>query len=262
MDYPRRELIDHVASKDNFELVASRQIGSNEWRHAFVGSGPANDCLISDESSEANQVFPLWRYKADNARSENLSEAFRDFIDQHYPDIHCAPEEIFGYIYGVLYAPTYRSRYAEFLRIDFPRIPFPEKHQDFDALSKLGWQLVQAHLLKHVPDVGLGKYHGRGDHEVEDVRYSEEQQAISIKKKEPVGGATDQYFKPVPKDVWEFHIGGYQVLEKYLKSRKGRKLTLDEINHIAQVADSLAFTIRQMAEIDKAYKRAFPHVDN
>ncbi len=96
----------------------------------------------------------------------------------------------------------------------------------------------------------MATYHGKGDHTVEAVRYSPEEQAVWINK--------TQFFKPVPQAVWDFHIGGYQVLDKYLKSRKGRKLSLDEINHFGAVADSLAFTIDQMAKIDEAYRAAFP----
>ena len=96
----------------------------------------------------------------------------------------------------------------------------------------------------------MAAYHGKGDHAVEFVRYSEAEQSIAI-------NAT-QKFGPVPMPVWDFHIGGYQVLDKYLKSRKGRKLSLDEIDHIAKVADALAFTIDQMAKIDDAYRAAFP----
>lgn len=82
------------------------------------------------------------------------------------------------------------------------------------------------------------------------MRYSEAEKAVWINE--------TQFFKPVPEDVWNLHIGGYQVLEKYLKSRKGRQLSLDEMKHVGKVADSLAFTITQMAKIDKAYKKAFP----
>jgi len=110
---------------------------------------------------------------------------------------------------------------------------------------------VQAHLLREFPRRGLGEYHGKGDHTVEAVRYSPHEQAIHINK--------TQYFKAVPQAVWEFRIGGYQVIDKYLKSRKGRTLSLDEINHVGAVAHCLAFTIDQMAEIDKAYHAAFPN---
>jgi hypothetical protein len=148
-----------------------------------------------------------------------------------------------------LYAPTYRRRHAESLRVDFPRIPLPETRAEFDALSKLGWALLQAHLLRQLPRLGLAQYAGKGDHVLEAVRYDPEQ-AIWIND--------TQLFVPVPQAVWDFHIGGYQVLDKYLKSRKGRKLSLDEINHVSLVADALAFTIEQMAKIDEAYRAAFP----
>jgi predicted helicase len=155
-----------------------------------------------------------------------------------------------GYIYAILHCPTYRLRYAEFLRMDFPRVPFPETKAAFDTLSALGWALIQAHLLRQFPRKKLATYHGGGDHTVEAVRYVPADEAIAINN--------DQFFKPVPHPVWEFHIGGYQVLDKYLKSRKGRKLSLDDINHVSAIADSLAFTIDQMAKIDAAYRAAFP----
>jgi len=136
------------------------------------------------------------------------------------------------------------------LRGDFPRIPFPEAADDFEDLSELGWALVQAHLLREVPRSGLADFHGRGDRSVDVVRYSPAEEAVWINK--------TQNFAPVPDAVWQFHIGGYQVLDKYLKSRKGRFLSLDEINHVSAVAASLAFTIDQMARIDAAYRAALP----
>jgi hypothetical protein len=200
-------------------------------------------------------VFPLRVSQQKQAElHENLQKDFRSFLDLRYKHHHYTPEEILGYIYAVLHAPTYRTRYAEFLRIDFPRIPFSESGDDFETLSELGWELVQAHLLREWPRKGLAQYHGKGDNTIEAVRYSPQEQAIAINK--------TQSFKPVPKDVWNFHIGGYRVLDKYLKSRKGRTLTLDEIDHVAAVADSLAFTIGQMAKIDKAYRSAFDSGDN
>jgi len=202
----------------------------------------------SASAYDISYVFPL-HLIADVTRRENLSPDFRAFIDSRY-EHHYTPEEVLGYIYAVLHAPVYRARYAEFLRIDFPRVPFPEAADDFETLSSLGWALVQTHLLRELPRRGLAAYHGKGDHRVEGVRYSPQEQAIHINKA--------QHFKPVPQAVWEFHIGGYQVLNKYLKSRKGRVLSLDEINHIGAIAHSLAFTIEQMTAIDAAYRAAFP----
>jgi hypothetical protein len=205
--------------------------------------------VMSSITSNNGFTYPLWLYQSATAKRENLSPDFRTFLDSRY-DNHYSPEEILGYIYAVLHAPRYRSRYAEFLRIDFPRISFPEQAEDFEALSRLGWALVEAHLLRTLPASKLARYHGKGDDTVEAVRYSEAEQAVWIN--------AVNHFKPVPPAVWNFHIGGYQVLEKYLKSRKGRGLSLDEINHLAEVAASLAFTIGQMENIDKAYAAAFP----
>ena len=248
MDYPRRELLDHVAGRHNLQLLVSRQIGTEDWRHSLIAEEPAESCLISDGSTEQNYCFPLRLFGTDGT-GENLSPDFRAFLDARY-DHHYSPEEILGYIYAVLHAPAYRKRYAEFLRIDFPRVPFPEQAGDFERLSRLGWALVQAHLLRDLPKRGLGDYHGKGDNPVEHVRWSAEDERISINK--------TQSFAPVPEAVWNFHIGGYQVIDKYLKSRKGRTLSLDEINHVGHIADALAFTIDQMAQIDAAYAQAFP----
>jgi predicted helicase len=248
MDYPRRELLDHVASRDNLCLLVPRQIGIAIWRHAFVATTPAESCVVSSDTKSQNYVFPARTFGPGNETRENLFPRFRAMLDARY-EHHYTPEEILGYIYAVLHAPTYRTRYAEFLRIDFPRLPFPKSADDFEKLSKLGWALMQAHLLREVPRKRLAAYQGKGDHTVEAVRYSPQELVISINK--------TQSFKPVPEAVWDFHIGGYQVLDKYLKSRKGRVLSLDEINHVGAIADSLAFTIEQMDKIDKAYQVAF-----
>jgi predicted helicase len=231
--------------ENNISLNICRQVrGGIEWRHTLVGSTLFEHTYISNRISEIGYCFPL-RING----NENFSSDFRDFIDSRY-EHHYTPEEILGYTYAVLHAPTYRARYAEFLRIDFPRVPFPEAADDFEILSGLGWALIQAHLLRELPRRGLAAYHGRGEHNVEAVRYAPADQAIAINK--------TQFFKPVPQAVWDFHIGGYQVLDKYLKSRKDRVLSLDEINHVGAVADSLSFTIDQMARIDEAYGAAFP----
>lgn len=264
MDYPRRELLDNVFERENIQLIVSRQVSTPVWRHSFVAEYVAESCLISNYTAEGNYNYFLYRYKEKeltNSKNvdlfytnttekvENFTPLFRSFIDKKYA-YHFTPEEIFGYIYAVLHAPTYRSVFAEFLRLDFPRIPFVELRDDFERLATLGWDLAQKHLLRDVPQKGLGGFWGKGDYSVEKPTYAEADQSILINK--------TQYFKPVPKAVWEFHIGGYQVIDKYLKSRKGRTLSLDEIENVTNICNVLQFTIDAMAEIDAIYRRAFP----
>jgi predicted helicase len=246
----RRERVMRHMLSENVAITTSRQAGA-------IGSVEFDAVMAVDLPVDFNFyrrggefVFPAYLYGSNaEEHSESFSRTFRSFIDDRF-EFHYTPEEVLGYIYATLHSPGYRKQYAEFLRQDFPRIPFPEMGRDFESLSELGWELVQAHLLKGYPDADLAKFDGNGDETVEVVRYSEVENAVWINK--------TQCFKPVPEDVWKFHIGGYQVLEKYLKSRKGRQLSLDEIKHVGAVADSLAFTITQMAKIDKAYKKAFP----
>ena len=244
----RRERVMSHMREGNLGLVTSRLTKGEDFKHALITDLPIEVISLSPKTSNNGFLFPLYIYSKDGRRAESLSSEFRSFIDSQY-EHHYTPEEVLAYIYAVLHAPAYRMVYAELLRIDFPRLPFPEAAKDFETLSTLGWALVQAHLLREVPRRRLGAYHGKGDHSVEAVRYSPADQAIVINK--------SQFFRPVPQAVWDFHIGGYQVLDKYLKSRKGRVLSLDEINHVAAVADSLAFTIDQMAKIDEAYRAAF-----
>ena len=119
------------------------------------------------------------------------------------------------------------------------------QRKTFEALSALGWELIQVHLLKTIPNA-LTVDVVAGDFKVEKPRYDPQHERLHINK--------TQYFSPVPADVWEFHIGGYQVLDKYLKSRKGRTLSLDEIENIQNVVNVLRFTIDQMQRIDDCWK--------
>ncbi len=153
------------------------------------------------------------------------------------------PEDIFHYTYAVFHSPGYRSRYAEFLKIDFPRLPLTGCLELFRALAQLGGELVALHLLES-PKVNafITRFVGDGDN--------------SIPKK-PIwqDGAvwinTTQRFEGVPEAVWNFHVGGYQVCEKWLKDRKGRTLSGDDITHYQRVVVALNETIRLMAEIDE-----------
>jgi hypothetical protein len=262
---PRREVMGHMVGKKNVGICCSRgqEIGGG-WEHAFI-----SDQLIQHHTvsmKEVNYLFPLYLYNNTgnnnsnqnqnnhlfvkefqaqyNERRENFAPKFRAFIDLKYGH-HYEPEAILGYLYAVLHSPTYRRRYAEFLKIDFPRIPFVDDRQLFEKLSGLGWALVQAHLLQEIPASPQVEI-TRGSDLVEKPTYNASEKRLYINPQ--------RYFAPVPPDVWNFHIGGYQVLDKYLKSRKGRELSLDEIENVMNVVKVLRFTIDRMQEIDEIWQ--------
>jgi predicted helicase len=145
----------------------------------------------------------------------------------------------------VFHSPTYRERYAEFLRIDFPRLPLTSDVKLFRTLAAKGAELVALHLMESSKlNELITEFSVKGDEEVEKVQYTDNDQRVWINPK--------QYFGGVPKGVWEFHVGGYQVCEKWLKDRKGRKLTYEDIQHYQKIVVSLNETIRLMMEIDAA----------
>jgi predicted helicase len=223
------------------------------WEHVLACDGLTTHHTVS--MKEVNYVFPLYLYPKEGeeklfsskVRSENLSPRFRRWLDTKYNHAF-TPEQIFGFLYAVLHAPTYREKYSEFLRLDFPRVPFPQKRFDFEALSDLGEALINRHLLRDVPNFKLADFRGRGSNIVQKPQYSSSEKAVHIND--------TQCFAPIPPDVWEYHIGGYQVLESFLKSRKGRMLSLAEMSAFTQTANVLAFTIEQMRRIDTAYRAA------
>lgn len=157
-------------------------------------------------------------------------------------------EDVFNYAYAVFHSPSYRERYAEFLKRDFPRLPLTGDRELFAALAGKGAELVGLHLMRlPVLDEFITGFPVAGDNTVEKVRYvtSEEEGAGRV-----YINAT-QYFEGVPEEVWEFRVGGYQVLDKWLKDRKERAITFEDINHYQRVVVALSETRRLMGEIDE-----------
>ena len=212
---------------------------------------------------EVNYLFPLWLFPDDDGlafrshRTLNLKPEFLKAISEalglrqqgaHGLPAVLAPEDIFHYTYAVLHSPGYRSRYAEFLKIDFPRLPLTGNLELFRALARLGGELVALHLLESPKlDHPITEYLGGRAPEVEKVSWSED--TVWIDK------AQTTRFKGVHEDVWNFLIGGYQVCEKWLKDRKGRTLSKADIAHYQKIVVALAETIRLMKEIDEAIKQ-------
>ena len=156
------------------------------------------------------------------------------------------PEDIFDYMYAVFHSPTYRTRYAEFLKIDFPRLPLTTDGELFRALCGLEARLVGLHLIERFGTV-LPPYPAKGNNVVEKVEYREAHDEVAGR----VYINREQYFDGVPLEVWEFHIGGYQVCQKWLKDRKGRTLSFEDIRHYQRIVAALAETITLMERIDE-----------
>jgi predicted helicase len=151
---------------------------------------------------------------------------------------------VLAYIYAVLYSPTYRRVYAEALRSDFPRIPFVADGEVFRRMAELGQRLIDLHLLRSKDlDPPRVRFEGEGDGQIQVVRYEPSSQRVYISR--------SQYFEPVPPEVWAYQIGGYQVLEKYLKDRKGRRL--EDPVHYLRVATAISLTLEVQAEIEGVY---------
>ena len=157
------------------------------------------------------------------------------------------PEDIFHYMYAVFHSPTYRTHYAEFLKIDFPRLPLTSNTELFRQLCTLGEQLVGLHLMEKFGKVTT-RYPEKGNDMVEKVEFLES-------RDQPEQGRVDinktQYFDAVPSEVWNFHVGGYQVCHKWLKDRKGRMLSFEDILHYQRVVAALGKTIGLMERVDE-----------
>lgn len=150
--------------------------------------------------------------------------------------------EVFDYIYGVLHSPEYRRTYAQFLKIDFPRIPYPTSPEMFAHLADKGGQLRRLHLMEDAA-VGATPYpfKGEGAGEVVKPEYTDEGKVFINPQ---------QWFEGVPRTAWEFHIGGYQPAQKWLKDRKGRRLSFEDVQHYQKIIKILSETGRIMGEIE------------
>lgn len=242
--------------QENLGLITVRQVAEGIFNHVYVSNS-----IIESRVTLSNKgiafLFPLYRtakeIKRDlfnqSKKKEDKQPNFRHEFLAHfscYYKTKPSPEDIFYYIYGVLHSNIYRSKYAEFLKIDFPRIPFTADDLLFKKMSTLGKTLVDLHLLKSQGlEPPLAKFQGKGDYKVEKVRYMDGRIYINA----------SQYFEAIPSEVWEFQIGGYQVCDKWLKDRKGRSLNLAEIKHYCLVATSISKTIEIQEEIDRFFPR-------
>ena len=156
-----------------------------------------------------------------------------------------APIDLLDYIYAVLHSPKYRETYKEFLKIDFPRVPFPKEQKQFWDLVALGKQIRELHLLESEKvNNFISTYPEDGNNIVEKPNYKNGNVHIN----------TNQYFANVPEVAWNFYIGGYQPAQKWLKDRKNMELSYEDIIHYNKMIVALAETDRLMREVDEVLK--------
>ncbi len=243
--YPRMEVLGKLAFSNeannisNIGLLACKQQSTFNFQHIFVTKLPAERCAVSLQTKEVTYVFPLYNSFTPEPHSYLKKEIVTE-IEKITGKT--TPEDIFDYIYAVLHSPSYREKYKEFLKIDFPRVPYPKDKRQFDALVALGKELRELHLLES-PKTNqfITTYPVAGSNEVEKISYKDGKVFIN----------SEQYFGDVPEIAWNFYIGGYQPAQKWLKDRKDRTLSNSDIEHYQKIIVALVETDRIMKEIDR-----------
>lgn len=248
--------------KGSIALLSCRQQSTFDFQHILVTNILSEVCTVSLQTKETAYVFPLYTYldsseqitiDNNNSRFPNLNFEIVNkiaenlklkFTFEKIENINTfAPIDIFDYIYAILHSPSFREKYKEFLKIDFPRIPYPENKETFWHLVKLGGELRTIHLLENpIVEKYITSYPISGSNIVEKPEYKDGK--VFINKK--------QYFDNVPEIAWKFYIGGYQPAQKWLKYRKGKDLSVEDIFHYQKIIAALTETDRIMKEIDKA----------
>ena len=249
---------------DNKLLQRARfKLMLNYYNHPNIGinivrqsKGKGIEVLITDSISNRDLVtnhtynYPLYLYPEegsfDTERRPNLDETIWAQINTAIGH-EASPEDIFDYIYGILHSPTYRTKYKEFLKVDFPRIPYPKNADEFEHFRHYGNLLRELHLMHNVPEspshfdnVGSGKVDFLQWEPNKDDGYSGN---VWINE--------EQCFDCIPTEAWEMFIGGYQPAQKWLKDRKGRTLSYDDVEHYRRIISVLFETARLMREIDR-----------
>lgn len=260
---PRFETVRHLLH-NNIGLLCCKRQTSFDFQHTFITKLPVERCSVSLQTGEVSYVFPLYLYpettlEGDAKRIPNLNmeivEKIAEQINHVFvPDSNILvdlmppydgtlyPEDILDYIYAVLHSPSYREKYKEFLKIDFPRVPYPKDAESFWKLVELGREIREIHLLESpVVEQYITQYPEDGDNVVDKPVYKDGKVYIN----------SSQYFAGVPEIAWNFYIGGYQPAQKWLKDRKGRALDFEDILHYQKIIVTLAETDRLMKEIDQ-----------
>lgn len=262
----RGRITDHlVGERENIALCVGKagQVISDDWQVLTCSRHPTDFNLFR---RGGNAIFPAWLYPnsptdlldTQSDKRSNLSHAFVSALNEAIGTTP-TPEDILAWIYAVLFTPSYRKRYSDTLKRDFPRVPITRSPALFERLVSIGQELISLHTMQATLP-RLTRYAVAGSNEVVAVRYVPASEAtppaVSPTRLEARGAcgrvyiSQAQYFEGVSEEAWDFHIGGYRVLEKWLKDRKGRSLSYDELTHYQAVAAAVARTLELQAELD------------
>lgn len=239
---PREGVMAHL-KKDNIALALIKVNSSSDGLFkVFVTNGLTDKTLLS--SKDNVNVFPLYLYGNENEKHPNLKQEVLSKINELIGRDTSA-EEILGYIYGVLYSRAYREKYKEFLKVDFPRVPYPSSAKQFQKIAEKGNELINFHLMNGADRWPINvTFPENGDNIIEELTWSaEEGGRIKINK--------TQYLGNVSATAWNAYIGGYQPAQKWLKDRKGRELGFQDILHYGRILYALEQTDRIMKDIDE-----------
>ena len=258
----RKEVMQHFTLGKNIGLTLCKQFKTGDkYVHAFIANEVIESSYVSNRTSEITSIFPLYIYQEKNGqqtigkteeRIPNLKSEIVNKIaggldltftnEKEVTEDTFTPIDLLDYIYALLHSPAYREKYKEFLKIDFPRVPYPKDKDTFWKLVKLGGEIRQIHLLES-PTVEqyITQYPIDGDNVVGKSTYKDGKVYIN----------ETQYFDNVPQTAWEFYIGGYIPAQKWLKDRKDRPLEFDDILHYQKIIVALSETNRLMKEIDE-----------
>jgi predicted helicase len=255
----RSQIMNNYKNLDNIGLITAKSNRSNRPDHFFISKYMSE--AKTGESTTQSYNFPLYIYPNNNGQqtldqsTERIPNLNFDIVKEISDKIVLtftnekettkdtfSPIDILDYIYAVLHSPTYREKYKEFLKIDFPRVPYPKDKDTFWKLVKLGGEIRQIHLLESaVVDKPICKFNISGTDVVIKPKYENGNVYIN----------ENQCFEDVPEVAWNFYIGGYQPAQKWLKDRKDRELQIDDIRHYMKIIVALTETDRLMKEIDK-----------
>lgn len=249
IDYDLAKVVRHRYEKmrhmlhENLSIITCKQQSTFDFQHVFCSSLISDINSVSLQSKEISYVFPLYLYpeegSIDMTRRPNLDESIWAQINSAIGH-EVSPEDIFDYIYGVLHSPAYRAKFKEFLKVDFPRIPYPKNADEFEHFRYYGNQLRELHLMHNLPQSPV-QFNQSGNLLVEQVSYDGENVHINA----------TQYFEHVPETAWNMYIGGYQPAQKWLKDRRGRTLRWEDVDHYRNIIAVLSETARLMQEIDE-----------